>query len=29
MDLSKEYVNEWRIYIAEPMQREVMSATKP
>ena len=29
MDLSKDYVTEWRTYIAEPMQREVMSATKP
>ena len=23
MDLSKDYVNEWRTYIAEPLQREV------
>ena len=23
MELSKEYMTEWRIYIAEPMQREV------
>ena len=23
MDLSKDYVNEWRTYLAEPLQREV------
>ena len=23
MDLSKDYVTEWRTYIAEPLQREV------